>query len=105
MHEGPLRLLTFDEDAPQLPLLRGRQSRGSPQLAAGGVATFDLLGQPDLVVLGQQRILPDVRQVQAYEIFLVPFNSFFCHGVPFSGFAERARICGFTAQHQPPPCL
>ena len=34
------------------------------QLALGLPAALDGLGQPDLVVLGEQRVLPDIGQIE-----------------------------------------
>ena len=45
--------------------LLGRRRRAS---RARLVAGLDGLGQPDLVVLGEQRVLPDVSEVEAYEV-------------------------------------
>ena len=41
----------------------------------GSVATLDLLRQANLVVLGEQRVLPDVGQVEPDEIFFVPLDT------------------------------
>ena len=40
------------------------------------VAQLDCLRKPDCVVLGEQRVLTDVRQIQTNEIFLVPLDPF-----------------------------
>ena len=65
---------------PELTLLRrGQTLRAGGQLLAGGVATLDLLGQAYLVVLGEERVLPDVGQVEPNEIFLVALDTFFRH--------------------------
>ena len=39
-------------------------------LLAGTIALFDLLRQTDFIVLGEQRILPDFREVQTDEVFV-----------------------------------
>ena len=43
-------------------------------------AALDGLGQPDLVVLGEQRVLPDVGEVEADEIFLVALDALLGQG-------------------------
>ena len=80
LHEGPLRVLAAAGGPAQLALLRrGQALRTGGQLLAGGVATLDLLGQAHLVVLGEERVLPDVGQVEPNEIFLVALDTFFRH--------------------------
>jgi hypothetical protein len=44
---------------------------------SGGVAGLDGLGEADLVVLGEQRVLADVGEVQADEVFFVPLHAIF----------------------------
>ncbi len=70
---------------------------------AGCVSTLDRLSQADLVILGEQWVLPNVSKVEPDEIFLVPLNSFLGHGVPFPGFAWSARGLGIATQHPTPP--
>ena len=54
----------------------GVRSRGFALNARFRLATgLDRLGQADLVVLGQQRVLPDVSQVEPYEVFLVALDA------------------------------
>ena len=77
LHERPLRVVAVPGAAPQLPLLRRREALGGVQLLAGVVAPLDLLRQANLVVLGEQRVLPDVGEVEPDEVFLVPLNSLF----------------------------
>jgi hypothetical protein len=48
----------------------------------GFPAGLDGLGQPDLVVLGQQRVLTDVCQIEPYEILVVALNSFLRQDLP-----------------------
>ena len=57
------------------PLGRREVLAALVELGAGVVADLDRLGQPDLVVLGQQGVLPDVGEVQADEVFFVPLYS------------------------------
>src|SRR5690606_35835702 len=44
---------------------------GGPCLVAG----LDGLGEADLVVLGEQRVLPDVGEVEADEVFFVALHA------------------------------
>ena len=53
---------------------------GSSSLARR-VAALDLLREADLVVLGEQRVLPDVGEVEPDEIFLVPLDTLLRHPV------------------------
>ena len=41
------------------------------------LALLDLLGEADLVVLREQRVLPDIGQIQANQVFFVPFDALF----------------------------
>ena len=52
------------------------------QLGAGFVPRLDGLRQPDLVVLGQERILTDVGEVEADEVFLVALDALLGHRQP-----------------------
>jgi hypothetical protein len=80
LHERPLRVVTLTGGPAQLALLgRGEILAGGQQVAAGGIAPLDLLGQPNLVVLGEQRVLPDIGQIEPDEIFLVPLDSLLRH--------------------------
>ena len=68
--------------APQLALAGGRDVLAAGlELGARLVAGLDGLGQPDLVVLGQQRVLPDVGEVETDEVFLVALDALLGHGV------------------------
>src|SRR5690606_39043136 len=40
------------------------------------------LGEADLVILGQQRVLTDVGEVEPDQILFVPLNSLLCHNTP-----------------------
>ena len=43
------------------------------------LAGLDRLGEPDLVILGQQRVLADVGEVQPDEILVIAVNAIFGH--------------------------
>ena len=63
----------------------GRRSISSRR----GVAALDLLGEADLVVLGEQRVLPDIGEIEPDEVFLVPLHTLLRHWClsRFFGFA------------------
>ena len=65
------------DGAAQLALAGGGEVlAGRLELAARAcVPGFDGLRQPDLVVLGEQRVLPDVREVEPDEVFFVALDS------------------------------
>ena len=68
--------------------------RLGPQLLLGAPTGLDRLGKAYLVVLGEQRILTDVGQIQPDEIFLVALNSLFRQGLKASvGSAGTAPRC------------
>ena len=80
LHELTLGLFALAGDAAQLALL------GRGDFLAAGVerfdrlfARFDRFGQPDLVVLGEQRVLTDIGQVQAHKVFVVSIDAIFGH--------------------------
>ena len=75
LHERALGQLPVGGSAPELPLLGGGQPDALLQLPSGGVATLDLLGEADLVILGEQGILADVGQVETDKIFFVSLDS------------------------------
>ena len=82
LHEGALGVLALARRAPQLALAGGRDVLGGGfELGARLVAGLDGLRQPDLVVLGQQRVLTDVGEVETYEVFLVALDALLGHGV------------------------
>ena len=62
---------------------------GVVELGERRVAGFDRLREPDLVVLGQQWVLPDVGEVETDEVFLVPIDSLFGH--------RQLPQCGLTS--------
>ena len=79
LDEGLLGPLSLQGGAPQLPLLRrGQALRCRCQLGVGLPAGLDGLGQSDLVVLGQQRVLADVGQIQPNQIFVVSLEALLC---------------------------
>src|SRR5581483_3136395 len=43
---------------------------------------LDGLGQPHLVVLGEQGVLPDISQVEPYEVLVIALNSFLGQELP-----------------------
>jgi len=49
-------------------------------ICSRSVATLDLLSQADLIILGQQWVLPDIGQVEADEVLFVAFYSLFRQG-------------------------
>ena len=52
---------------------------------------LDGLGQADLVVLGQQRVLPDVGQVEPDEVFVVALDAFLRQVQPRPSVSDRCR--------------
>jgi len=81
LDESPLGVVTIPRAAAELALLPCSEVLAArQQITAGAIPRFDLLRQPHLVVLGEQRVLPDIGQVQPDEIFLVPLDALFCHG-------------------------
>lgn len=98
LHERSLSLFTITGGAAQLPLLRRRE----PLLvlfnrSAGFHASLDLLRQADLIVLGQQRVLPDIGEIQADEILFVAINSFFSHWFSVSFVLVQPKTVPITA--------
>ena len=76
--------------SPWRAVRRSSRLRGGGDVLAAGVerldrllARLDRLRQPDLVVLGQQRVLTDVGQVQTNEVFVIAFDAIFGHGGSF----------------------
>ena len=57
-------------------------------MAARVGALFDHLGEAHLVVLGEQRILADVGEVEADKVLLVALYAIFRHVVPFGAESE-----------------
>ena len=57
------------------------------------VAGFDRLRQPDLVVLGEQGVLPDVGEVETDEVFVVTIDAIFGHRrLPQCGLASERSV-------------
>ena len=76
--------------SPWRAVRRSSRLRVGGDLLAAGVegldrllARFDRLGETDLVVLGQQRVLPDVGEVETNEVFVIAINAIFGHGGSF----------------------
>ena len=77
LHEGALGIVAVPDVLAELTLLgRGQGLAAGFQLGAGFVAALDLLGEADLVVLGEQRVLPDIGQIEPNQIFFVALNTF-----------------------------
>ena len=64
----------------QFALLGGRELLADLiELVDRGLAGLDLLGEPNLVVLGEQRVLTDIGQIQANQVFFVALDAIFRH--------------------------
>jgi hypothetical protein len=78
----------------QLALLGGSE----PLAIIGGhfglrcLTGFDLLGETNFVVLRQQRVLTDIGQIQADEIFFVTIDSVIC-SLAIARFGETDTYC------------
>ena len=80
LHEGALGADPLGVHPAQLALAAlGQAVALGVQVDAGLVPGLDGLGQADLVILGQQRELTDIGEVQADEVFLVPLDSLLGH--------------------------
>src|SRR5262245_40031487 len=76
LYERALGVFPVSRGASQLALLRGGQTLGRPkQGLARSVAILDGLSEPNFVVLGEQWVLPDVREIEPDEIFLVAVDT------------------------------
>ncbi len=91
LHELALGLLALAGDAAEFPLLGGGDTlaagiEGLDRLFPG----FDRFRETDLVVFGEQRVLTDIGEVQADEVFVVTVDAIFGHDLaPFgSGSGE-----------------
>jgi hypothetical protein len=83
LHERALGVLALAQLAPQLTLLGRRELLAALlQRRPGGQAALDRLGEPDLVILGQQRVLTDVGEVQPDEVLLVALDALLPQGAP-----------------------
>ena len=58
------------------------------EVGPGGGTGLDGLGQPDLVVLRQQRVLADVGEIETDEVLFITIDTVFCHSDSSRG--ERA---------------
>ena len=94
LDELALGLLALAGGAAQLALLgRGEFLAGGVEFGEGLVAGFDRLRQSHLVVFGQQRVLPDVGEVETYEVFVVSIDAIFGHRrLPTLGRRQLGRI-------------
>ncbi len=85
LHEGALGFVARANRATEFALARRGQVLGLGRFLLGtrGDAGLDGLRQPNLVVFGEQRILPNISEVQADKVFLVTLYSFLRHAKPF----------------------
>src|SRR5262249_18106480 len=90
LDEGPLGLLPLAGHLAQLATLRRRQLAALVELLTRRVAVLDLLRETDLVVLGQQRVLADVGEVEPDDSFLAALEALLGHGI-LSGTGVGAR--------------
>ena len=74
LHELPLGLLALVHQPAQLDAPAGTQRLAGRQLLPSLAPGLDPLGQIDLVVLREQRVLADVGQIETDEILLVPLK-------------------------------
>ena len=80
LHEGALGIFTLTDQAPHFALLGGRDFLAcGVEVDGGGLAGLDLLGETNLIVLRQQRVLTDIGQVQPDEIFFVALHAILRH--------------------------
>ena len=83
LHEGALGLLALLHRPAKLTLLgRGQLGVDRFELRSRFRARFDGLGEADLVLLREQGVLADIGQVQANEVFFIPFDTFLRHRGP-----------------------
>ena len=85
LDEGLGGVLAGPKGHPQLALAAGGQALarllGPLEVGPGGVAVLDGLGQAGLVVLGEQRMLADVAQVQPDEVLVGALRALLLHSV------------------------
>ena len=91
LHEGALGVLALADGAPQLALACRREVTSASSSRPTGGAGLDGLGEADLVVLGEQRVLPDVGEVETDEVFLVAFDALLGHCTPRDSLRRRER--------------
>jgi len=86
LHEAPLGLLTGANELAQLALA-GRRQAALVLLELGRRLLADLhrLGEARLVILGQQRVLADLTEVQPDQVFLITLCSLLRHVLTFLG--------------------
>ena len=92
LHEGAFGVVTLLYVALELSLARGGHGAAGFHLGAGRHTALDGLCETDLIVLREQRVLPDVGEIQTDEIFLVPFNSLLGHASPRLNQLRRRRL-------------
>ncbi len=90
LHEGALGVLALTAGAAQLALASHAELGAGVELGASLVAGFDRLGEADFVVLGEQRVLTDVGEVETDEVFFVPLDTLFGHRRLTPRFADNA---------------
>jgi hypothetical protein len=64
---------------------------GDVHLGLGLAALLDGLGETDLIVLGQEGVLANIGEVEAYEVLIIPIDAIFCHGAPLELSDRRIR--------------
>ncbi len=77
LDERALGLFTSSKVAIQLTTFGWRDFTGLIDLGASFSTLFDRLRESDLVVLGQQRVLADICEIQPDKIFFVPLDTLF----------------------------
>ena len=80
------------------------------ELVDRGLAGFDLLGESNFVILGEQHVLTDVGQIQADQVFFVALDAIFRHECSSNGEfvhlpVTRAAISSRYPRGQAPPTL
>jgi hypothetical protein len=76
LDERALGVHALGVDPAQLAAARLGDAGALPlEVQARLVPGLDGLGQADLVVLGEQGVLPDVREVEPDEVFLIPLDT------------------------------
>ncbi len=81
LHESALCDFTFFDEVAQLSLASWSEALVVGGLGGfdSGLAGFDLFGESDLIVLGEERVLTDVGQIQADKIFFITVDAILGH--------------------------
>jgi hypothetical protein len=80
LHELTLGLLALSRHPSEFALAgRGEALAAGVEFLDGFLAGLDGLGETDLVVLGEERVLTDVGQVEPDEILIIPVDAIFGH--------------------------